>query len=114
MPDGGMILTVRRKLALRAAVNEWISKSFPDHRALLSHEAPTYKPDTDAWAVQLTMKLSGMPTVRLGSVLVGHDASILAAPALDDVLELLSDRPAPHSDPACNDLVGEGFEFPLR
>jgi len=75
-----MTPTAERKLALRAAVNEWIGGSFPDHRTLLSHEAPVYDPQADAWSVTLTTKRNGVPAVRLGSLLVAHDASIITGP----------------------------------
>lgn len=61
-----MIPTAERKIALRAAVNEWIGVSFPDHRKLLSHEAPVYVPQADAWSVTLTTQRNGVPAVHLG------------------------------------------------
>ncbi len=84
-----MNATAKRKLALRAAVNEWIGQSFPDHRIFLSHETPVYEPTTDAWSVELTTKRNGVPAIHLGSVLVSHDASIIEAPLPASVLDRL-------------------------
>ncbi len=92
-----MIATTERKLALRAAVNEWIGGSFPEHRMLLSHEAPVYEPQADAWSVNLTTKRNGVPAVHLGSLLVAHDASIIEAPLPANVLARLPDHATPET-----------------
>lgn len=104
-----MTLTVELKLALRAAVNEWISGSFPEHRTLLSHEAPVYEPTTDTWSVTLTTKRNGVSAVSIGSVLVGHDASIIEAPQPADVLAKLPEHSTP--EPLRLAVTGDGCEF---
>ncbi|MCY3952460.1 MAG: DNA methyltransferase [bacterium] len=106
-----MSLTVERKLALRAAVNEWISVSFPEHRTMLSHETPAYAPDVDAWTVLLTTKQNGARAVPLGSVVVAHDASIIAAPDPSEVLALLGKQPDTRPQPSRDLLSGDGYEF---
>ncbi len=89
-------MTPERKLAMRAAVNEWISDRFPDHRMLLSHETPVYEPSADAWNVTLTTKRNGVPAVPLGVVVVAHDGCIVVAPERAEVLAKLPDHvPAP-------------------
>lgn len=111
-----MIATTERKLALRAAVNEWIGGSFPEHRMLLSHEAPVYEPQADAWSVNLTTKRNGVPAVHLGSLLVAHDASIIEAPLPANVLARLPDHATPETprDAVTGDLYsfhcGDGIE----
>lgn len=111
-----MIATTERKLALRAAVNEWIGGSFPEHRMLLSHEAPVYEPQADAWSVNLTTKPNGVPAVHLGSLLVAHDASIIEAPLPANVLARLPDHATPETprDAVTGDLYsfhcGDGIE----
>lgn len=104
-----MIPTAERKLALRAAVNEWIGGNFPDHRMLLSHEAPVYEPQADAWSVALTTKRNGVPATHLGSLLVSHDASIIEAPQPASVLARLPVRDAP--EPTCESVSGDWWTF---
>lgn len=105
-----MTLTIERKLALRAAVNEWISDCFPSHRVLLSHETPVYEPSADAWNVTLTTKRNGAPAVPVGIVRVSHDASIMDAPQPEDVVAKLShDSPDPTLDRFA--VTGDGWEF---
>ena len=60
-----MTLTSARKLALRAAVNDWIGRNFPDHRSLLAHNQPVYNSEADAWAVDLVTKRNGSPSAAL-------------------------------------------------
>ncbi len=103
-------MAAERKLAMRAAVNEWISDRFPDHRMLLSHEAPVYEPSADAWNVTLTTKRNGVAAVPLGTVVVAADASILAAPQPADVLAKLPAH-APEQAPARDAVSGERWEF---
>ncbi len=105
-----MIPTVERKLALRAAVNKWISDRFPEHRTLLSHEVPVYEPTADAWSVTLTTKCNGVSAVPLGVVVVAHDASIIDAPRPADVLAKLPDHdPAPAPDRLA--VTGDLWQF---
>lgn len=104
-----MIPTAERKLALRAAVNEWIGGSFPDHRMLLSHEAPVYDPTADAWSVELTTKRNGVPAIRLGSLLVSHEATIIEAPPPATVLAGLPAHESP--EPTCESVSGDWWAF---
>ena len=108
-PDRSMIPTTERKIALRAAVNEWIGGSFPEHRMLLSHEAPIYEPQADAWLVKLTTKRNGVAAVHLGSVLLTHDASIIEAPPTAKVLSRLPDHATP--EPTCKAVTGDWLQF---
>ena len=57
-----MHLTDARRLAVRAAVNDWIGRSFPEHRSLLAHNQPTYSSDDNAWAAELVIKHNGSPS----------------------------------------------------
>ena len=104
-----MIPTAERKLALRAAVNEWIGGSFPDHRMLLSHETPVYDPTADAWTVELTTKRNGVSATHLGSLLVSHEAVIIEAPAPDSVLARLPADQSP--EPTCDAISGDWWTF---
>ena len=106
-----MKLSTEHKLALRAAINEWISDRFPAHRYLLAHELPRYVADSDAWAVELTTKSNGKPARALGSLLVSHDASILSAPNHDRVLDLLTEPMIEEVNPDPHELTGRDFEF---
>ncbi|WP_419840313.1 DNA-methyltransferase [Candidatus Poriferisodalis sp.] len=104
-----MNATTERKLALRAAVNEWIGGSFPEHRMLLSHDAPVYEPQADAWSVKLTTKRNGVPAVHLGSLLVAHDASIIEAPVPANVLARLPDHATPETPRDA--VIGDWYAF---
>ncbi|MXW95708.1 MAG: site-specific DNA-methyltransferase [Acidimicrobiaceae bacterium] len=109
-----MILTADRKIALRAAANDWISRNFPTHRKYLRHDAPQYSSDEGAWSISLRTMDNGSPALVLGSLLVSGDACILRAPDPHDVLELLADVEAPHDDqPVVTAIVDGGCEFYL-
>ncbi len=106
------MLTVERKLALRSAVNEWISETFPEHRWLLSHEAPIYDADAGAWDVVLTTKRNGVAAIPLGSLLIADDGSLLVTPSPEAVVQLLSaSNEATHVKPECLPVLRDGCEF---
>ena len=63
-----MILTADRKLTVRSAVNDWIGRTFPEHRSLLAHNPPIWS--GDGWEVELVTKRNGAPSRPLGTVLV--------------------------------------------
>lgn len=112
-----MTLTAKTKLSLRAAVNEWIGETFPEHRTLLTHELPVAV--EDGWRVTLTSKRNGVVTVSLGSIVFAGDALILSAPDPASVIAQLAensdDYSAEHSGehrrPALAGLVRDGYEF---
>ena len=106
-----MTLTAQRKIALRATVNEWISVNFPEHRTLLTHEAPVYASDVDAWEVVLTSKRNGVPAATLGSITIDSDASILEAPDPATVISRLAKHTAERTPAVCEVIAGDGYEF---
>lgn len=108
-----MILTADRKLAVRAAVNDWIGRSFPEHRSLLAHNPPTWS--GDGWAVELVTKRNGAPSRPLGVVLVSDAAAIVSAPDTDSVLDLLAEATSPQiAGPSDADRVtGDGWALHL-
>ena len=104
-----MILTADRKLAVRAAVNDWIGRTFPEHRSLLAHNQPIYRPDADAWAVDLVTKRNGAPSKPLGTVLVSDAAAIVWTPAPDDVLGHLAEAASPQLVAPTDCVSGDGW-----
>ncbi|WP_420635743.1 DNA-methyltransferase [Candidatus Palauibacter sp.] len=109
-------LTVERKIKIRAAVNDWISRSFPVHRKQLLHGQPEYSPDRDAWAIQIETRPSGRVSVILGHLLITADATLVEATEPERVVERLrsalrnADEPVPVG--AAN-LIGDSYEFRL-
>lgn len=82
-------LSMDRKIRMRAAVNEWISVSFPDHRQYLSHSDPHYSKSDSAWSVDLGIKNVNGHTACLGKVLVSSDAKILKFDSVDSIIDHL-------------------------
>lgn len=108
-----MRLTDARRLAVRAAVNDWIGRSFPEHRSLLAHNQPIYSPDDNAWAAELVIKHNGSPSCPLGRILVSDAAAIISAPDVGEVLGLLeTDRREP-AQPTVERVADEGWELRL-
>lgn len=108
-----MILPGERKLAVRAAVNDWIGRSFPEHRSLLAHNQPTYRPDADAWAVDLVTKRNGAPSQALGTVLVSGAAAIVAVPDAAEVLARLAEVANPEVVSPADSVSGDGWALHL-
>ena len=108
-----MILKGTRKLAVRAAVNDWIGRSFPEHRFLLAHDQPVYSPDDDAWAVDLVTKRNGNPSSVVGRVIVSGAATILSAPNTEKVLNLLPSTDETVVQPTTDWLGGDGWDLHL-
>ena len=108
-----VVLSPGRKVALRAAVNDWIGRSFPEHRSLLAHNQPIYKSDADAWAVELVTKRNGVSPRSLGTVLVSYSADIVAAPDTDSVLGLLNAVHEPEQRLAADCVSGGGWALHL-
>ena len=66
-------------IRLRAAVNEWISEKFPQHRKYLSHSQPEYSTKERAWTVVLgTKNVNGYSAV-FGKILVNKKGVITRA-----------------------------------
>lgn len=108
-----LMLSDAEKVALRAAVNDWIGRSFPEHRSLLAHNQPTYRADADAWAVELVTKRNGVPSRSLGTVLVSETAAIIAAPDADSVRGRLAAVAEPDQRPATDCVSGDGWALHL-
>ena len=108
-----MTLSDARKLALRATVNDWIGRNFPQHRSLLAHNQPTYRSDVDAWAVELVTKRNGAQSQVLGSVLMSDAATIIATPDTDSVLGLLAAVEEPEQRSATDHVSGDGWALRL-
>lgn len=106
-----MKLTAQRKIALRAAVNEWISMSFPEHRTLLTHETPVFAQGGDTWEVILTSKRNGVPAVPLGCIKITSDASILDAPDPVSVIARLAQHTAEQTPAVSEVTSGDGYGF---
>lgn len=108
-----MILTDTRRLTVRAAVNDWISRNFLEHRSLIAHNQPIYSPDNSAWAVELVAKRNGGPSYPLGSLLVSDTATIISAPEVDSVLDLLAALQSEPPRPTIDRAAGDGWELRL-
>ena len=108
-----MRLTDARRVAIRAAVNRWIGRSFPEHRSLLSHNQPTYSADEDAWAVDLVTKRNGGRSHPLGRLLVSDTATIVSAPDLAGFLGLLGSIEEERVPPGVDRVAGDGWELRL-
>ena len=108
-----MILTDARRLAVRATVNEWIGRSFPEHRSFLAHNQPTYSPADDAWVVELVAKRNGGRSCQLGRILLSEAAAIISAPDVAGVMGLLEDNRSEPAKPTIDRAAGEGWELRL-
>ena len=82
-------VALEQKIKIRAAVNEWISKSFPTHRKHLLHAPPFYSDSDQAWAVDVTTRQNGKQESNLGRLLINDDASIIDAPDPERVIKQL-------------------------
>jgi len=102
-----MTVTADRKLAVRSTVNDWIGRTFPEHRSLLAHNQPVGR--GDGWAVELVTKRNGAPTVPLGTVLVSDAAAVIGAPDPDGVLDLLAEVSSPQLVPHADCATGDGW-----
>lgn len=76
---GGLSLAAADTLRLRAAVNEWVSATFPEHRRHLSHAPPEYSAEEGAWSVALGAKNMNGASVPLGRILLSDDGSVVRA-----------------------------------
>ncbi len=74
---GGASLAAEDALRLRAAVNEWVSATFPSHRKYLSHTRPEYSESDRAWSVSLDAKSAGGRRVALGCLLLDDDGTVV-------------------------------------
>jgi DNA modification methylase len=108
-----VILSDAETLALRAAVNDWIGRSFPAHRSQLAHNQPTYRADVGAWAVELVTKRNGAPSRALGTVLISETATIIATPDPDSVLGGLAAVREINQRPATDHVSGHGWALHL-
>lgn len=78
-------LSAKDKIRIRAAVNEWVSSSFPEHRRHLRHWEPKYCGTSHAWSVVLGAKGPDGHPVRLGEILVSDDAEILETESVGSI-----------------------------
>ncbi|MYB23896.1 MAG: site-specific DNA-methyltransferase [Acidimicrobiia bacterium] len=108
-----MILSDAQKVALRATVNDWIGRSFPDHRSLLAHNLPVYVRSRDAWSVELVSKRNGSEPRLVGNLVVSGAGAILDAPEATEVLSRLEDVAQPAAEPAEGACAGHGWELRL-
>ena len=108
-----MTLTEPLRIAVRAAVNEWIGQTFPDHRPLVAHNQPRYAPDKQAWAVELVTKRNGSQSRPLGHVLVSEAAKIIEAPAASDVIARLASTGDQAVTPCGDSVSGDGWALHL-
>ncbi len=108
-----MRLTDTRRVAIRAAVNRWIGRSFPQHRSLLSHNQPTYSADDDTWVVDLVTKRNGAPSYPLGRLLVTDSAAIVSTPDIAGVLGLLESIKDQRVLPRVDRVAGRNWELQL-
>ena len=109
-----MSLSVDRTIQLRAAVNEWISEAFPEHRKYLSHNQPQYSSKEQAWSVALGTKNVNGHTVKLGRILVNDDGRIVCHDEVSRIRsEIDSLLVAEKSHRATERLTGELYEFRL-
>ena len=102
-----MTRTADRKLAVRSAVNDWIGRTFPDHRTLLVGEQPVR--DGNIWSVGLVTKHNGTTSRPLCTVVVSDAATIVAEPDPDSVLGLLAAVSEPDPQPARRHVGGDGW-----
>ena len=123
MDGSAVVLATDQKIKIRAAVNDWISKSFPTHRKHLLHDPPAYSQADRAWAVDLTTRSNGKSSHTLGRLLVSNDAAIIGAPDPQSVIEQLhpvleqewTQGHLVFDDVLITDdaLVGDSYEFRL-
>ncbi len=83
-------LALERKLAVRAAANEWISANFPKNRKFLSHSSPEFSPSEQAWTTALLSKDTHGNVREVGRLVFEANANIVEATSPGDVRESLS------------------------
>ncbi|MCY4623603.1 MAG: site-specific DNA-methyltransferase [Chloroflexi bacterium] len=100
-------------IKLRAAVNVWISETFPEYRRFLMHTAPEYSPTDGAWVVTLTTKDTEGRTIRLGRVLVDDEGGHINGQNPESITEqihsILTRSPEARMD--VDRLTGPGYDF---
>lgn len=108
-----MTLTVEHKLVIRAAVNDWVSANFPEHRRQLAHRAPVYDLDQRAWTVALVPANDGRQAASLGILVIALDGAIVTAPEPAAVIQSLLQWQPPQSPLpfSCESLVTSKYEF---
>lgn len=111
-----MKLTTEQKIKLRAAVNDWISETFPIHRMHITHNTPEYSHAEQAWVVCLTTKKNGKAPLPLGCLALDSEAYILDAPSPASVITQLDPIIQQRYNSETNIdgiIVGDGYEFRL-
>lgn len=108
-----MRLADSRRVAIRAAVNRWVGRSFPEHRSLLAHNQPVYSTEHDAWTVDLVTKRNGGPSHPLGRFLVSGTAAIISTPDVAGVLRRLQSVQEEPVRPTVDQIAGDGWELRL-
>jgi len=98
-----------QRLTVRAAVNDWIGRSFPLHRSLVAHEQPVWRSRDSLWAAELVSKRPGAPALSLGEVLISESAKVVTVPDTDSVLRKLEAVPRPEDRPELDRVSGDGW-----
>ncbi|MDE2970344.1 MAG: site-specific DNA-methyltransferase [Chloroflexota bacterium] len=100
-------------IKIRAAVNGWISETFPELRRFLMHTAPEYSPAESAWVVTLATKDTEGKTIQVGRVLVndedGHVNGQDPESITTQIRDILAKGPQAHID--VDRLAGPGYDF---
>ena len=113
MPDTD--LSAEKKIRIRAAANDWISRNFPTHRKFLLHTPPEYRSTANAWSTSITTgNLNGHSKV-LGRLLIDDEANIIQAHSPSEIKKHLNEllRQTEDSADAVDRLVGRFYEFRL-
>lgn len=104
-------LSPDQRLTVRAAVNDWIGRSFPLHRSLVAHKQPVWRSRDNLWAAELVSKRPGAPTLSLGEVLISESARVMAAPDTDSVLRKLKSASRPEHRPELDCISGDDWSL---
>lgn len=109
------MLAVADKIKLRAAVNEWVSETFPQHRKYLSHTQPEYCEKRNTWIVSLETKNVNGHSFEFGYLLVDDDGTIFSEVSPSRITrELNKLLVSSRTDAGIEDcLQGELYDFRL-
>ena len=109
-PESGMsTLTTEQKIKIRAAANDWVSRNLTDERKLITHTAPEYDRNLEAWAIDLTVR-NGSSQATVGRLLINDSARVVKS---DVFLHLVHDTETEQPIAERSNFSGEGFQFML-
>ena len=102
-----------QRLGIRAAVNNWIMSSFPQHRKYFCHEQPRLDKKTGHWEVTLGTKNINGHSVELGRILVNDSNEIVRKVRPSRVVAVIDSLIAEHASQKAfgKRIYGQNYKF---